>query len=271
MFIRHLLTVGLFSFCVSLIPGYAQVPETGRWQELAYSTAAVNAETADRYHEHIDALRSHKQLDQDPALLSRIKTIARGLISAASKLKPESNTWRWEIHITSEQQVDAYCMAGGKILIGSEFVRRLKLSNSELATLLGHEMAHAIAEHHREELSEALHINAQPGDTLDVMMGRLETDISMQLKLATLSNIQESEADQLGMILAHMAGWDSASMVSFFQKLQRVEANSVPNNSYPSTESRLSMARGFNKLWAKIESDQKSIVTRRSSATNDQK
>ncbi len=270
MSIRYLCIAGLVGLYAWLTPGHAQVPETGRWQELAYSTAAVNAETADRYQEHIDALRTRKQLDQDQALLNRIQTIARGLIVAASKLKPDSDTWKWEIHITSDQQIDAYCMAGGKILIGSAFVQHLKLNDGELATLLGHEMAHAIAEHHREELSEALHINAQPGDTLDVMMGRLETDISMQFKLATLSHIQESEADQVGMVLAHMAGWESADMVSFFQKLQQTEADSAPNNSYPSAKSRLSMAQGFNKLWGKFTPVQK-VIQRKVRAANDRK
>jgi len=250
MVTRYLIIGGLTIICNWLTSAYSQVPETGRWQSMEFSSAAVNTETAARYHEHLTELNHQIRLDQDKDLLRRLQQISKGLIAAAGILKPESKHWNWEIHVTAENQVDAYCMAGGKILIGSQFVRQLHLNNAELATLLGHEMAHAVAEHHREELSEALHINAQPGGSLDIMMGRLDTDFSMQLKLATLSAMQESEADQLGMILAHLAGWPSASMVRFYEKLQATEGNSVIAGSYPSASSRLSMAKGLSKLWS---------------------
>lgn len=247
MKIVWLCSIGLACLCEI---AFAQVPETGRWQELNFSPEAVNSQTEDRYLEIVVELAAGRKLDDDRPLLSRVLSISTGLIQAAIDLKPEAREWQWEFHTTSDSNVDAFCMAGGKVLVGSAFVRRLALDDGELATLLGHEMAHAVAEHHREELSEALNINREPVVPLDVMMERLDTDLSMQIRLAGLSNLQEREADQLGMVLAHRAGWPATSMVSFFMKLATIDGESILAESHPTTASRISMARGMARLFA---------------------
>ncbi len=228
----------------------AQVPETGRWQELSFSSEEVHSQTEDRYVDIVVELAANGKLDDDRPLLARLKSISSGLIRAALDMKPESKEWKWEIHTTNDPKVDAFCMAGGKILVGSAFVHRLALDDAELATLIAHEMAHAVAEHHREELSEALHISPQPAMPLDVMMERLNTDLSMQIRLAGLSNLQEREADQIGMVLAHHAGWPAAGMVSFYKKLAAIEEASVLGGSHPEASSRVSMAKGMALLFA---------------------
>lgn len=228
----------------------AQVPETGRWQQLSFSSEEVHSQTEDRYLDMVVELAANGKLDNDRPLLARLQSIGNGLIRAALDMKPEARDWRWEIHTTSDSKVDAFCMAGGKILVGSAFVHRLALDDGELATLIAHEMAHAVAEHHREELSEALHINAQSAMPLDVMMERLNTDLSMQIRLAGLSNLQEREADQLGMVLAHHAGWPAASMVSFYKKLAAIDETSILTGSHPQAASRVSMAKGMALLFA---------------------
>ena len=68
----------------------------------------------------------------------------------------QAASWEWEIHTTSDPDWDASCLAGGKLLVGTKFIDQLALDDGELATLLGHEIAHALAEHHREELSEVV-------------------------------------------------------------------------------------------------------------------
>jgi predicted Zn-dependent protease len=144
--------------------------------------------------------------------------------------------------------IDALCMAGGKILVSSAFVRQLALTDGELGTLLAHEVAHVVAEHPRETFSEAMLLNRLPAVPLEVVMARLDSDLSLQIRLAGLSSLQESEADQLGMMLAHRAGWAAADMVSFYRKLAGSEQSALVSSAYPATASRVSMAQGMARL-----------------------
>lgn len=228
---------------------FAQVPETGRWQDLDFSAVEVQSSTADRYWDMLVAFSKEGRLDDDPAILSRVKAIAPGLIRAAIRVKPEAGEWDWEIHTTSSPGIDAFCMAGGKLMVGSTFVRDLDLDDGELATLIGHEVAHAVADHHREFLSSVLHVSPLPSTSLEVTLSRLDTDLSLQMKLARLSSIQESEADHLGMVLTHKAGWPAAAMVGFYNKLAATEVPSAMSASHPPAASRLSMAKGLKILF----------------------
>jgi predicted Zn-dependent protease len=224
-----------------------QVPESGRWQELRFPADAVDSQVEDRYIDRVVTLAADGKLDDDPALLARLRSISAGLIRAAVALKPEAAQWQWELHTTSDPEVDAVCMAGGKILVGSTFVRQLALDDGELATLLGHEVAHAVAEHVRETLSEALALVRRPTLPLDVLMERFDSDLSLQIRLSDLSSLQESEADQLGMVLAYRAGWPPAAMVSFYGKLAAQEQATLIGD-HPAAVSRLSMAHGMALL-----------------------
>jgi predicted Zn-dependent protease len=245
-----LVAAGLMAAC--LMPAASgQVPESGRAQELLFSAEEVDSKVEDRYIDRVVELAATGRLDDDRALLARLQTIGAGLIRAAVALKPEAAAWQWEFHTTSDPEVDAICMAGGKILVGSAFVRRLALNDGELATLLGHEVAHAVAEHHRETLSEALSLNRLPLPPLEVVMERLDSDLSLQVRLSRLSSLQESEADQLGMVLAHRAGWPSATMLSFYRKLAGIDAGSGLASSYPEPGSRVSMAKGMALLFGR--------------------
>jgi predicted Zn-dependent protease len=227
----------------------AQVPESGRAQELSFSAEEVDAGMEERYIDRMVDLAAAGKLDEDRRLLARLRYISAELVRVAVELKPEAAQWQWEVHTTSDAEVDAICMAGGKILIGSAFVQRLDLTDGELATLLAHEIAHAVAEHHRETFSEALLLNRLPVVPLDVVMARLDSDLSLQIRLSKLSSLQESEADQLGMVLAHRAGWSAADIVSFYRKLADGETVALVSGAYPANASRLSMAKGMARLF----------------------
>jgi predicted Zn-dependent protease len=227
----------------------AQVPESGRAQELLYSAAEVDAGMEERYIDRTVDLAAAGKLDEDRALMARLRYISAELIRVAIDLKPEAAQWQWEVHTTSDPDVDAICMAGGKILVGSGFVHQLALTDGELATLLAHEVAHAVAEHHRETFSEAMLVNRLPAVPLDVVMARLDSDLSLQIRLSRLSSLQESEADHLGMVLAHRAGWSAEDIVSFYRKLAQDESSALIGGAYPANASRLSMARGMARLF----------------------
>ena len=230
--------------------GFAQVPESGRWQDLDFSEEEMNSLSSARYHDMLHDLAGKHRLDDDRMQLRRIRRISVGLVQAAIAVKPAVALWRWEAHSTSDPAYEALCMPGGKLLIGTHFLRRLALRDGELATLLGHEIAHALADHYRETLSAVRQLNSDhPDRALDTLMEQLETDLSLQLRLSKLNRIQEAEADQLGMSLAHRAGWSAFSMVSFYRKLARVDPPSFIDWTHPSATSRLSMATALAILY----------------------
>lgn len=243
-----LLVAGL---CLGLEPipsSLAQVPDSGRWQELRYGADEVGVRMEERYIEQVVALAAAGRLDRDRALLRRVQAISADLIAAAIELKPEAADWQWELHIASDPEVEASCQAGGKLLVGAEFLQRLALGDGELAILLAHEIAHAIAEHHREFLSEAQLLH-RPLAPLDVVLERLDSDLGMQVRLAGLSRQQEREADQLGMVIAHRAGWSGSAMLGFYRKLSaEAGAGAAMIASHPSHASRISMSRGMVRL-----------------------
>lgn len=224
----------------------AQVPDSGRWQELRFAAEDVDLLAQDHYIERTVSLAAAGRLDRDRVLLARLRRIADGLIRAAVALQPGAAGLPWELHVTSDPAVEAESQAGGKLLVGSAFVKRLALDDGELAVLLAHEIAHVIAEHERETLSEAL-LDSRRELPLAVVAERLASDIPLQLRLSRLSAIQEREADQLGMLLAHHAGWPGAAMLRFYDKLA---ADAAPSflASHPSGATRLSLAKGMTRL-----------------------
>lgn len=225
----------------------AQVPDSGRWQELRFPVEEVGQLSEEHYIEQTVTLAAAGRLDRDHVLLARVRWIADGLISVATSLKPEAADWKWEVHVTDDDSVEAESQAGGKLLVGSLFVERLGLDDGELAVLLAHEIAHVVAEHERETLSEAL-LDSRRDLPLDVVSERLASDIPLQLRLSKLSAIQELEADQLGMLIAFRAGWPCAVMLRFYGKLATYSSAPTILASHPSGMTRLSLAKGMTRL-----------------------
>ena len=151
---------------------------------------------------------------------------------AAAAIKPQAAAWSWEIHVTSDAAQNAFCMAGGKLLVGSPFVQQLALDDAELAMLISHEVAHALAEHRR----------AAPPASPDV-------DLSWQVRQSEIAYAQESEADELGMDLAHRAGWPASGMVSFYEKIAAMESPGTFNSSHPAAAARAAMAKDIAARW----------------------
>ncbi|XLZ67740.1 M48 family metalloprotease [Massilia sp. SR12] len=227
----------------------AQVPDSGRWQELRFPADEVGLRSEDSYIELTVALAAAGYLDRDRILLARVKRITDSLVRAAVALKPDAAAWPWEVHLTDDVAVEAESRAGGKLLLGRTFVSRLALDDAELAFLLAHEIAHAIAEHARETLSEAL-LDSRRDLPLEVVEERLASDIPLQFRLSRLSAIQEREADQLGILIAHRAGWPCAAAERFYRKLA-ADAGAASASlfaSHPSATSRLSLAKGMSRL-----------------------
>ncbi len=202
----------------------ADVPINGRKQDMAFGREQVQAIAAAAYDHKLRDLARQGKLDQNAVLLQRVRRIAGRVIAQAILVKPVAAHWNWEVHVASTGRFDAECMAGGKILVSAAFLDREKLTDGELATLLAHEAAHAIAEHVREQLSAVRLLNpAYAHFSAEDVIALIDWDLSVSLKLEPLSRLQELEADDIGIVLAARAGFDPRAIMGFYRKLARLD------------------------------------------------
>ena len=163
--------------------------------------------------------------DDHPQLL-RLRYIAKRLIPFAPPWNPRAKKWQWEVILIGSQQVNAFCMPGGKIAFFWGILSRLQLNDDEVAMIMGHEMAHALLEHGRERegqarLAQIATIGASVFSQIlgyGDLGGQLASGAS-QLTLLKFSRGDETEADLVGMDIAARAGFDPRAAVKLWQKM----------------------------------------------------
>ncbi|XLZ72201.1 M48 family metalloprotease [Massilia sp. SR12] len=226
----------------------------GQGAQAQVTQAQVMAGAAKLYEDQLAQLRAGHRLDDNVRFGERVAAIARTLIEQAKRDYPESASWSWELHTTSDDAENAFAMAGGKLLVGSAFVDRLVLNDAELAMLLAHEMAHAVLQHNLREAEEALRLEPhrieRPYAELE---HAIDHDYGLMRKLAQINFTQEEEADREGMRLAVRAGWKPAALARFFRKLeQHSHSPNFRSLFHPSPAMR---ARAANQLAAALEAE----------------
>jgi predicted Zn-dependent protease len=197
----------------------------------AWGCAADTVPMPEGEYARIIATYSARGALDDPAMLARIRPITARLMRVIAAERPETAAWPWEVHVTSDPSVTAFCMAGGKVLVGAPFVRRLELGDPEVAMLIAHEMAHALADHRRARA---------PATSTDV-------DPAGETRANQLAVAQEDEADRIGMRLAYRAGWRLADLIGFFDKLAASQAAGTFSTSHAAPAMRAATAREMAK------------------------
>src|SRR5439155_7476254 len=120
---------------------------------MLVSSEQVNAASDKAYHDVLAQAQKQNALDRDPATVERVKRIAGRLIPATGALRPDAPRWKWDMHVLSTKEVNAWCMPGGKIAVYTGLIDQLKPTDGELAAVMGHEIGHALREHGREQAS----------------------------------------------------------------------------------------------------------------------
>ena len=203
-------------------PTFADVPVNGRAQSMRFSRAQMQTVAAEAYDQTLARLSAHGALDTDPKTLRRVRRICNRLVGQALILKPMASAWPWEVHITTSPQIAAYSMAGGKLLVSRRFIDNYRLSDDELAVALAHEITHVIAEHVREQVSLAASFAVPvPGRQSQIrdVIEAMNSDIRIYLGLQSLSQLQELEADDIGIELAARSGVAPTAIRSFYRKI----------------------------------------------------
>src|ERR1044071_5170151 len=120
---------------------------------MLVSEEQVEQGAVQAYDQEKSKAQTEGKLSADAALTARVRNVSQRLIPGTGIFRPEALKWNWEINTLTTKELNAYCMPGGKIMVYSGLVDQLKLTDAELAAVIGHEMAHALREHSRERIS----------------------------------------------------------------------------------------------------------------------
>ncbi|MDM0107315.1 M48 family metallopeptidase [Variovorax sp. J22R24] len=208
-------------------PALAQV-DVGEASMARNIVPAENVEQAgvQQYHQLLAQARAKGALAPDGnAQSQRLRAIAGKIIPFTPQWNPRAASWKWEVNLIGSKQINAFCMPGGKIAFFTGILDQLKLSDDEVAMVMGHEMAHALREHARARLAK----NAGTGAVLSItaqllglgQAGDLAARAGTQLITLKFSRSDETDADLVGLELAARAGFDPKASVSLWTKMAK--------------------------------------------------
>jgi predicted Zn-dependent protease len=243
------LAAGLLALS-ALAAGCATTTEGGavganRQQFLLVSSDELEAMAAKGYAQLTTQAARKNALNADPAMTARVRGIANRLIAQTKIFRPDAAKWRWEVNVIQSNELNAFCMPGGKIAVFSGLIQQLKLTDDEIAVVIGHEIAHALREHSREQVSQA--IAAQTAIGIGALLLGVQgagdvASMGYQALVATkFSRTHESEADRIGLELTARAGFDPRAGVTLWKKMLAAEKGAPPEflSSHPSGQSRI--------------------------------
>ena len=234
------------------------VPITGRKQTLLVSDEQVLSLSNQQYEEYMKSAKASTNAT-NTAMVKRVGTnLANAVVKYlnANNLGAEAQQYQWVFNLVQDNQVNAFCMPGGKIVV-YEGLLPVTQDEASLAIVLGHEIAHAVAKHSAERLSNEY--KKQYGTQIlgAVLQGAgvsegMQQLISLGSQLGTslwtsgFSRKQESEADHMGLIFAAMAGYDPQVATTFWQRMaaQGTGSSSIFSD-HPSDETRIKQIQGW--------------------------
>lgn len=218
-----------------------------RKQQMGVSREQVDQQSALAYAQLRQEAGQKKILNTDPAQLARVQAIANRLIPQVAVYRPDAVNWKWEVNVFKSDEVNAFCMAGGKIAVYTGLIEKLKITDDELAAVMGHEIAHALREHVREQqtrqnvLGAASIVGVIGGALLGVNVDPNLAQNSLQVAFGLPhSREAEVEADNIGLELSARAGYNPKAASTLWQKMGALGGGRTPAflSTHPAPESR---------------------------------
>ena len=254
-------TILLTAGAVTLAAGCQTVETTkagtvgvDRQQRMAVSSEEVNAGAQKAYAQMMAEAQKKNALDRDAAQVQRVKNIVARLVPQTATFRPDATKWPWEVHVISIDQVNAWCMPAGKMAVYTGLINKLQVTDDELAAVMGHEIAHALREHSREQISQQMGTQAAIGIAGALFgIGELGQGIGNAVADVTLnkpkSRTHETEADRIGVELAARAGYDPHAAVSLWEKMAKLGGSEPPQflSTHPSHESRIADLKAYSE------------------------
>jgi len=204
-----------------------------RQQRMAVSSEEVNAGAEKAYAQMMAEAQKKNALDRDAAQVARVKAIVSRLVPQTAAFRDDAPKWPWEAHVISVDDVNAWCMPHGKMAVYTGLINKLQLTDDELAAVMGHEIAHALREHSREQVSQQAITQTGIGIAGALFgVGQLGQGVANAVADVTLfkpkSRGMETEADRIGVELAARAGYDPHAAISLWQKMEKLGGSQPP-------------------------------------------
>lgn len=210
------------------------------------SAQQVERAASQQYQQLLQQATQQKALapDSHPQLI-RLRAIAQRITPHTFEWNERARQWKWEVNLIGSKQINAFCMPGGKIAFYYGILQQLQLNDDEVAMIMGHEAAHALREHAREQMGK----NAATSlgtSVVSALLGLGSTGDALlresgKLLSLTFSREDELEADLVGLELAARAGYDPGAGVTLWQKMATASKGSPPEflSTHPSGPNRI--------------------------------
>jgi len=208
------------------------------------------------FQQYAEVLKKSK-LSNDPVKVQMVKRVGERIARASeeflrkSKLQSDIKNYKWESNLIEDDKVvNAWCMPGGKVAVYTGILP-LTQDDTGLAVVMGHEVAHAMAKHGNERMSEGLLVQLggvglsvalaqKPAQTQQIFMAAYGVGAQVGFMLP-YSRLHESEADRIGLVLMAKAGYDPREAVPFWQRMNEKGGSRPPEflSTHPAPETRI--------------------------------
>jgi predicted Zn-dependent protease len=205
---------------------------TGRSQFMIVSEQQAISQSTQAYSSLMGQLQRQGRLSDDRQLNERVRRITERVVREAVRYRPETARWQWQMQVVESPDVNAFCMAGGKMAVYTGLIEKVRPTDDELAQVIGHEIAHALSNHTAEKMSvaQASQLGAAVlgavAQSRGLPIGTSETQLlaAVGVQLPN-SRAAETEADRIGIELAARAGYNPYAAVSLWRKMTAVSGN----------------------------------------------
>ncbi len=224
------------------------VSGVNRSQFMLLPSSTIDKMSSQAYAQTLGEAKKKNTLNVNPAMLARVRGISNKLIAQVGVFRPDAAQWNWEVNVEKNDQLNAYCMPGGKIMVLSGLVEKINITDDELGAVIGHEIAHALREHGRERMSQAyvqqFGLQALAAFVTGAAGGAAVQAAGMgsQLFFAMPNGReQEREADKMGLELAARAGYNPDAAVTLWQKMGAQSKSTPPEffSTHPASANRI--------------------------------
>jgi predicted Zn-dependent protease len=221
----------------------------GVLRDLLAPEGAMDQQAAQQYTALMSQAQQKGALvpENDPRV-KRLRAVAQRIIPHTARWNQDAQQWKWQVNLLQSDQVNAFCMPGGRIAFFTGIIDKLKLTDDEIAAVMGHEIAHALREHGRDRQAKATTTGLASsilGAAVSAYTGydlRGLANTAGQLYVLKFSRDEEREADLVGLDISARAGYDPRAGIALWNKMAALDKSGAPIeilSTHPGGEHRI--------------------------------